>query len=155
MGAIYGAVCAIDPTVPETQVSSDEQLDTMFASKAHTIAAQLEIMNMDNSFDDPGGVAKTTGMPDENGHALHGPNDKSQEKPAAQLINTVVKCNDEGLQSVCSRAPYNIRCAEGCNPNSICSIIMDHPHMLCESECTCIAGDETTIPTFNEFAELE
>lgn len=127
----------------------------MFASKARTVAAEIEIMNMGTSFNDPAGNAKPTGMPHGNGHALHGLNDKSQGKPAAQIFNTVVKCNDERLQSVCSSPPYNIRCAEGCNPNSICSIIMDHPHVLCESECTCIAGDETTIPTFNEFAELE
>lgn len=148
-------MCATDPILPETQVSSDEYLDAIMASKVYTFPAEIKIINTDAPFIDTGGHTKPTAVSKDNGHALHDSDDKAQQNPMAQLFTTVVKCNDDSLQNVCSSPPYNIRCAEGCNPNSICSIIMDHPHLLCESECTCIAGDETTIPTFNEFAELE
>lgn len=148
-------MCAINPALPETCISSNEHVNNIFATKVCTIGADFKMLHTAASFADTGLYAKPTAVPKVNGHAFYGLNDNSRQIPTVQLFTTVVKCNDEELQNICNKPPYNIRCAEGCSPNSICSIIMDHPHLLCESECTCIAGDETTIPTFNEFAELE
>lgn len=110
---------------------------------------------MDTSFDDPGGHAKATTVPNIYYQALHSSDDYTHQQAMAHPNSMMVKCNDQDLQNTCSSPPFNIRCAEGSASSTVCAIILDHPHVLCESECTCIAGDKATIPTFNEFADLE
>lgn len=120
-----------------------------------TITTEIEIQNTDASFDDPGGQAESISVPKIQQQALHSWEDDTHSQAAARLNYMMVKCNDQDLQDLCRRPPFNIRCADGCDFNTICAIMVDRPHVLCESECTCIAANKATIPTFNEFADLE
>ncbi|KAJ4420328.1 hypothetical protein N0V82_004427 [Gnomoniopsis sp. IMI 355080] len=155
LGATQSAICAIVPAVNENWVSSEEHLDQTTSSMMTTVAAEFEAKKMDTSFVDPGGHVKATTGPNIYYQALHSSDDYSHPRGTVNPNSMMVKCNDQNLQSTCGNPPFNIRCTEGCASSTMCAIIMDHPHMLCESECTCIAGDKDTMPTFNEFADLE
>ncbi|KAJ4391521.1 hypothetical protein N0V93_005139 [Gnomoniopsis smithogilvyi] len=155
LGSIRGAMCAADLAAPKTQISSKAHLDVTDPSTAPSLAAEVKVQNNDASFDDPGGYIKSTSGPKANHQALHSLDDHNHPQAAIHLNHMMVKCNDRDLQSLCNSPPFNIRCAEGCDSSTVCAIVVDHPHVLCESECTCIAGDKATIPTINEFADLE
>lgn len=159
LGAIHGIMCAADSTTPETQVTTEAHMDSIASGMMSTVAADFKIKNIDASFDDPGGHAIATTVPEHHTQALHGSDAYVHPQATAgahpTITHMVVKCNNQDLQVICGNPPISIRCAEGCNPSTVCPMIMDRPHVLCESECICIAGDKATIPTINEFAGLE
>lgn len=155
LASAYGTICATDPTIPETRVSDMDYLDIIGSNVISVVAADLEVMRMKVAFDDPGGHARSIAVPKISNQVLENSDSDDQLPAAARPKHVAIRCNDQNLQKFCGSPPINARCTEGCHAARACHVIVDSPHMLCESDCTCITGDPASIPIVNEFADLE
>lgn len=155
LAAVCGTVYGTESALHETQVSYKGQLGTVASGIVPTVAGNLDLTNMKTAPKDPGDHAESASLLRNHYQTLESPGGYDQPQATAHPNNVIVKCKDQDLQKVCDHPPINIRCSGGCEVTSVCPVIVDYPHMRCESECTCVAGDQATIPTVNEFADLE